>query len=489
MRNSPPQKSPGKILVVDDNPSNLQRLVDILKDRNYQVQPALNGTLALSAVQEMVPDLILLDTIMPRMDGYEVCQQLKADELTRDIPVIFISNINDTSNKIKALEVGGVDYITTPFQVAEILARVETHLAMRRLQKSLEEKNEDLAKTLQELKVTQNKLMESEKMAALGKLIAGIVHEVNTPLAVIRSSVDNIAEFVSKQLEQLPDFFRGLSSQEQQDFFVLFQKAVKQNKNFSSQEKRQFKRKLVEQLESENITNADLVADTLVDIGIYKDIETFLPFLKKTKSQNILNEVYQFANLQKSAKTILTAIDKATKVVLALKSYVSCGKSDSKVRVNIIEGIENVLTLYQHQLKQGVKVIKNYDILSPIDCYPYELNQVWINLVHNALWAMNNQGTLRIDVKQHAQTVQISITDSGTGIPQEMQQQIFEPFFTTKLRPQGNGLGLDIVKRIVEKHQGQILVDSVPSKTTFTIVIPIRINERSYYEQASNFMC
>ncbi|MGQ4649712.1 response regulator [Lyngbya aestuarii] len=489
MNNPLPEKNKGKILVVDDSATNLQLLVNILSARNYQVQPALNGRLALSVVRSISPDLILLDTVMQDIDGYQVCEQLKANEVTRDIPVIFISDLNNTSNKIKALDVGGVDYITTPFQAAEILARVETHLAMRRLEKRLKDKNEALAKALRELKVTQNKLIESEKIAALGKLIAGIVHELNTSLAVIRSSVDNITEFLSKQLEQLPDFFRGLSTQEQEDFFILFRKAIQQDKIFSSREKRQFKKKLIEQFTSENITNADLISDTLVDIGIYNDVESFLPFLKKHKSQNILNEVYQFTNLQRSVKTILIATDKAVKVVSALKIYASYQKSDSKMKANIIQGIENVLTLYQHQLKQGVEVIKNYDALPPIDCYPYELNQVWINLVHNALWAMNNQGILRIDVKQRAQNVEISITDSGAGIPQGMQQKIFRPFFTTKFTEEVNGLGLDIVKRIVEKHQGKILVDSIPSKTTFTIVIPIKMTEESHYEQASNFMC
>jgi signal transduction histidine kinase len=132
------------------------------------------------------------------------------------------------------------------------------------------------------------------------------------------------------------------------------------------------------------------------------------------------------------------------------------------------------LTLYQNQLKQGVQVIRNYAKLPPVLCYPDELNQVWTNLIHNALQAMEYRGTLSIEVTAIDQQAKISLTDSGKGIPEEIQAKIFEPFFTTKPSGEGSGLGLDIVKKIIKKHDGQITVESQPGRTTFNVFLPIQ---------------
>ncbi|MEG5047357.1 CBS domain-containing protein [Microcoleus sp. B4-C1] len=338
------------------------------------------------------------------------------------------------------------------------------------------QKNAELSHTLEELKRTQKELIQSEKMAALGQLIAGVAHEINSPLGAIRSSVQNIADFWTEQLQQLPIFFQQLSPERRQDFFALLHKSSQETDTLSSKEKRQLKKLLQGQLESENIGDAASLACTLLDIGIGNNVEPFLPLLKDSQSRNIVQIAYQFATVQKSTKNIATATDRAAKIVFALKSYSRYDQSGSKVIANITDGIDTVLTLYHYQIKHGVEVVRNYGTNLPsVLCYPDELSQVWTNLVHNALQAMGNKGVLKIDVKHQANAISVSITDSGPGIPPEIMPRIFEPFFTTKPPGEGSGLGLDIVQKILEKHQGGLQVESVPGQTKFTISLPIGI--------------
>ncbi len=138
------------ILIVDDSPENLRLLNEMLTKKGYMVRPATTGKLALSGAKAIKPDLILLDIDMPDMDGYETCQMLKKNETTREVPIIFISALNETHDKIKAFELGGVDYISKPFQVEEVLARVKTHLTINRLQSRLTQANTTLQKQVEE---------------------------------------------------------------------------------------------------------------------------------------------------------------------------------------------------------------------------------------------------------------------------------------------------------------------------------------------------
>jgi C4-dicarboxylate-specific signal transduction histidine kinase len=356
---------------------------------------------------------------------------------------------------------------------------VARNISDRKLAESvLSKSNQELANTLQELQRTQKELVQSEKMAALGQLIAGVAHEINSPLGAIRSSVQNIADFWAENLVLLPAFFQQLSPKRLEDFLSLLHRSSQEQDTLSSKEKRQLKKAVQRELETKGIDNADTLACTLLDIGIGSDIEPFLGLFEDPENHKILQTAYQFATVQKSTKNITVAIDRAAKIVFALKSYARYDQSDTKVISNITDGIETVLTLYHYQIKHGVEVIKNYATHLPsMLCYPDELNQVWTNLLHNALQAMENKGVLKIDVNHQENSVSVRITDSGKGIPPEILPRIFEPFFTTKPPGEGSGLGLDIVQKIIDKHQGQMQVESIPGKTTFTVLLPVQNTE------------
>ncbi|HEY9850072.1 MAG TPA: ATP-binding protein [Leptolyngbyaceae cyanobacterium] len=166
-----------KILVVDDQPNNLRFLSNVLKERGYQVQRAINGQLALNAALLSPPDLILLDIMLPDINGYEVCASLKTTEQTKDIPVIFLSALNETQEKVKAFRIGGVDYITKPFQSEEVLARIESQLTIQKLQKQLKQQNEILQNQIKERQQTEKSLKQAHQQLAF--------HVENSPLAVI----------------------------------------------------------------------------------------------------------------------------------------------------------------------------------------------------------------------------------------------------------------------------------------------------------------
>jgi signal transduction histidine kinase len=374
-------------------------------------------------------------------------------------------------------ETGKIVYAIAAFQ--DITERKQAEKLISEYNRTLEiqvaERTQELAQALNDLKATQDELIQSAKLAALGQLIAGIAHEVNTPLGAIRSSAGNISKFLDQTLEQLPTLFQSLSPEDSASFLALLQRSLQQESSFSTKEERQFKRALRRQMENSEIENADLIAERLVIMGISDEIDAFVPLLKRTDSFQILDIAYKLSELKRGTATINTSTDRASKVVFALKTYARYDQSGEMTLSHLNEGIETVLTLYQNQLKQGVEVIRNYAEIPPVPCYPDELNQVWTNLIHNALQAMDNRGTLTIDVTQVNKQAKISITDSGCGIPEEIQSKIFEPFFTTKPAGEGSGLGLDIVKKIIDKHQGHIKFESIPGQTTFTVLFSIGI--------------
>jgi diguanylate cyclase (GGDEF)-like protein len=174
MNNKRTNASKGSILIVDDTPANLELLTRMLTREGYIVRVASNGQQALSLIEATLPELILLDICMPEMDGYEVCHALKANDYTREVPIIFISALNEVSNKVRAFEMGGVDYITKPFRMAEVLARVATHVTIRRLQQQLQQQNKLLEQEIRDRlsaeAALQTAILELERLANLDGL-------------------------------------------------------------------------------------------------------------------------------------------------------------------------------------------------------------------------------------------------------------------------------------------------------------------------------
>jgi DNA-binding response OmpR family regulator len=191
------------ILIVDDTPDNIRFLSDLLLHYGYSTRKAINGEMALTTVAVRLPDLILLDISMPGMDGYEVCQRLKANPATEAIPVIFLSAFDDVTDKVKAFQAGGVDYITKPFQFEEVLARIQNQLMIQQLQQKLKAQNTQLQQALSQLQATQAELLQKQQMASLGQLIAGVTTEIHNPINFIYGNMSHARDYAQSLLEAL----------------------------------------------------------------------------------------------------------------------------------------------------------------------------------------------------------------------------------------------------------------------------------------------
>ncbi|MEH2348059.1 MAG: response regulator [Nostoc sp.] len=415
--------SRGIILVVDDNPANLQVLSSFLDQSSFEVWAARSGEKALQRLEnDDLPDLILLDVMMPGIDGFETCKQLKSNPRVQDIPVIFMTALSETADKVKGLQLGAVDYITKPFQHEEVLVRIENHLKLRNLTKTLIAKNA-------ELQQTQAQLIQAEKVAALGQLTAGIAHEVNNPINFIAGNLN----FVEKYVQEVVSLLN------------LYQKYLPEP------------------------------PDELQTAIEKSDLEFLL------------------GDLSKIIQSMQLGTDRVTEIVSYLNNF-SRHREAGKKLANLHEGLESTLLILGHRFKRNahhpaIQLIKEYGDLPLVECLPGEINQVFMNLICNAIDAVEESyktkdidticqypGMIKIKTEAIGEQVILRVADNGSGIENADKIKIFDAFYTTKPVGKGTGLGLSIAYQIVvNNHHGNITYHSQPGEgIEFIVELPIR---------------
>ncbi|MBH8575380.1 hybrid sensor histidine kinase/response regulator [Nostocaceae cyanobacterium CENA369] len=416
------QPARGIILLVDDNPTNLQVLSSFLDESSFEVWAVRSGEKALQKLNsDRLPDLILLDVMMPGMDGFETCQHLKNDPRSEDIPVIFMTALSETAEKVKGFRLGAVDYITKPFQHEEVLVRLEHHLKLKNLTKTLIAKNVELQKT-------QTQLIQAEKIATLGQLAAGIAHEVNNPINFIAGNLNFLEQYVWEIV----------------DLLKLYQNYLPDPPD---------------------------------------EIQTAI---KKSNLNYLLNDI------SKIIQSMQIGTDRVTEIVSSLNKF-SRHREVGKKLTNLHEGLENTLLILGHRLKANahrpaIQLIKQYGNLPLVECYPGEINQVFMNLICNAIDAIEetqknhnfqeiaqNPGVIRIKTEVIGEQVILRIADNGAGINETEQTKIFDAFYTTKPIGKGTGLGLSIAYQIVvNNHYGKLYYHSTLGEgLEFVIELPI----------------
>ncbi len=400
---------------------------------------------------------------------------LPEDEDLEPLSVIFCPLIVD-NQVIGVLTVQSYQENAYNHQQVETLKALSAYIAIAITNAK---KSEELSETLLNLQLTQEQLIQQEKMASLGLLISGIAHEINTPLGAIQASINNAMTYIAQVLSnENTQMLHGLDPQQYELTFQLVRATLGKDMSLSSQEERQYKKLLANELKSLNCDHADDFADMLVDMGILSDVGEFQMLFCHPDSPSMMKTVYEISGIGRNVQNMNIAVTRAAKMIYALKSYAHQEQSQEPVLIDLAEGIETVLIIYRNNFKHGVELIKHFEDIPQVMCHPDALNQVWTNLIHNALQAMNYTGTLEIRVFLENQipwdaAVVVQVIDNGSGISETIKDRIFSPFFTTKKAGEGSGIGLGICKKIVESHKGTLTFESQPGRTAFTVRLPI----------------
>jgi signal transduction histidine kinase len=458
----------GRVLVVDDYPMNRLKLARLLEQQGHTVAMAGDGVEALSIMHDDAFDVVLLDIVMPEMDGYQVLQHMAGDGQLRDIPVIVISAVDDIDSVVKCIEMGAVDYLPKPFNPTVLRARLETSLQRKKLR--------DLERSYLQQEMM---LRQSEKLATLGRLSAGMAHELNNPAAAAKRGAAQLRQAVAQlQVANQRLDEATLLSNQRTSLLALDRLAQERAKEQSSvtntlaQSDQEYDLELW--LEERAIDNAWELAPVLVSLGY--NTETLAEVAAGFPGQQLpavvtwLCTTYTVYSL---LEEVAKGAERIAEIVGALKMYTFMDQAPVQA-VDVNQGLENTLAMLRSKLGDGITVRREYaEDLPRIQAFGSELNQVWTNIFDNAIEAMGGQGELSVRTGQTDDWLVIEIEDNGPGIPEAIQPTIFDPFFTTKDPGAGTGLGLNISHHIiVDKHRGKIAVWSQPGSTRFEIKLP-----------------
>lgn len=579
----------GLILVVEDNLVSLNKLSRILKREGYGVQKANNGSQALASMERELPDLILLDIMMPGMDGYEVCQRLKADSRTRDIPVIFISALNATEDKVKAFAAGGVDYIPKPFQKEEVLARINTHLRLRELTERLEKKvhertkelttavaeakrlNRQLQREIAERKRTEDKIRRrNRELALLNHVIAAATSTLDAE-HVLQVACDELAraldlpqsaaftlntgiteakivakagvsgllaafcEFIVAARDNLVEYMLkhqaplALTEARTDEQLIPIQDLMREHNIVSAfivplkvrgkivgavglgaTEQRHFDKQ--ETILAQNVASA--IGQALETAQLHHELQRHMAELTRTldkqreldrlKSEFIQNVSHELRTPLAIARGYVELLDEGSLGMLRPVQREPVAVSARRLRMlsELVENINTVSKMQARNLEQEPvdladlvqSTLIDFQVTAEENSLTLErdiaadlpllhgddilLLRMLDNLLSNAVKFTPSGGHITVRLWQEDTEIALEVSDTGIGIPEDKQERIFERFYQVNgsitRRYKGTGLGLALVKEIVEAHEGRVTVESTEGQgSTFTIWLPI----------------
>jgi signal transduction histidine kinase len=411
------ERHDNRILIVDDEET-VRNLFAASLGETYSCETAADAQEALEILAREPFALVVTDMTMPGLSGVELLR--KITEYYKDTAVIMVSGVDRTQRIMDAIRLGASDYLVKPCDL-EVLTNsveraIERRMLMRharRYKQDLEHRNAELARKKTEMEQLQTQVLHAEKMASLGRMAAGVAHELNNPAGFIYSNIEQLKQYIARLESCLSDY--------------------------------------------DKLT---LPPDIMARISEIK---------KENDYDNIV------ADLGSILSDCCIGAERICDVVRNLRLFSSLDEAAVK-RVDLIEGIESTVRLLSEYYRSGaITLIRDYGEIPQVDCYAAQLNQVWMNLLANAAQAIGTgSGEVMVMTRCEGKTVTVSIKDSGPGMSPDQQKKIFDPFFTTKPVGEGTGLGLSISHGIIERHGGSITVASAPGMgTTFTVSLPV----------------
>ncbi len=502
------------ILVIDDTPENLNLLSAMLTEQGYKVRSVTKGSTGLRGANAVPPDLILLDVNMPEMNGYEVCQHLKANDRTREIPVIFISALGDVLDKVKAFAVGGVDYITKPFQLEEVLARIENHLTIWKLQQQLQAQNERLQQEIHDRAKAEEKFTKvfrsSPNPIAIATISEARFIDVNP--SFLKMSGYCLEEVIGDTVAELN--FGKDAVAIAQTIQLLSDTGSLYNQEFEFSTKSGEVKIILLSIELIDLGGVQCALLIANDITERKRLENEFISLVSHELRTPLTSTMgaldllgagQLGTLTEQGQKVLSiATTNTERLIRLINDILDLERMKSvkifmqKVKCNAAD----LLIMATETMQAMADKLQVKLIVHPLEIElwadPDRLLQTLTNLISNAIkfsepgdtvWIsaiLAEQKGIGLGENDHSSTqdtplpsfLLITIRDEGRGIPKDKLQLIFERFqqvdASDSRKKGGTGLGLAICRNIVQQHNGKIWVQSILGEgSTFYVLLPL----------------
>ncbi|MDN5279351.1 MAG: hypothetical protein PWR01_3316 [Clostridiales bacterium] len=476
-----------KILIIEDEPDISDYLYDTLAMSGYEVRQAYDGLEGLEKINQEKPNLVLLDIMMPRLDGLEVCRRIRANDATRGIRIIFITAKGSLEEKLEGFQAGANDFIVKPFSSSELLARIEAHLRIDMLSRDLEFSERRYRQLIEnspdgillfspELKLLfvnsrfKSILPGKLENIEIGQSIQSLANtslvfgEISALLEKVKATGLIVTRTISVSMQKGHTTFleiRGIPSEVPGSNGMMFQIVMRDVTEKNNMEK------VISRAEKINSLG-------ILTAGIAHEINN--PLAGISNAIHILKrDSIEKEKKDELLELILSNISRISRIIDDLRVFSRQERYEADA-FELVSAIEETLKLLRYQRENDqIEIEFETNGLAPkIEGSKNQFMQLMINLLLNASQAISGTGTIRVEINETVNnSVMIKVSDTGCGIPDDQLDQIFDPFFTTKRDWRGTGLGLAVSYRIVQLLKGSITVVSTVDKgTTFTITLP-----------------